>query len=90
MGMQQISNYSRGITSAVKAELARRDLTGADLPSLIPISRTTAYSRLNYERPFELSELEQFCDAIGITMQILIASASLAPMVAPRAEAVAA
>ncbi|WP_336647572.1 hypothetical protein [Microbacterium sp. MMO-10] len=86
--MQQISDYSRGMTAAVKAELARRDLTGADLPALIQTSRTTAYSRLNYERPFEMGELERFCDAIGISMQVLIASANLAPVV--RAKAVAA
>ena len=73
----ELTDFSRRIIGAVKAELARRDLSGADLVPVLGIGRNAVYARLNGERPFETDELAKIVEFLGIDMDTLLASADL-------------
>lgn len=68
---------SSRVSGAVKAELARRDLSGHDLVTPLRLGRNAVYARLRGERPFDMKELELIVDFLGITMDDLLASADL-------------
>lgn len=82
----EITDYSAKLIRAVKAEMARRDVTATELLPHLKISRNSLYSRLKFERSFETDELAVIVDVLGIDMATLHASAELET----RAEAVAA
>ncbi len=73
----ELTDFSRRVIGAVKAELARRDLSGADLVQPLEIGRNAIYSRLKGEQPFETDELSKIVDFLGIDMDTLMASADL-------------
>lgn len=71
------TEFSARVTRAVKAELARRDKTGADIVPVLGIGRNAVYYRLRGEAPFDTDELALIADMLGITLETLFASASL-------------
>lgn len=87
VGMASITDYSRSVAGNVKAELARRDLSGSDIIPVLGISRNAVYDRLRAKRSFEVNELALIAEFLDIDVSVLMATG------APRAvaaEAVAA
>ncbi|UAJ78361.1 hypothetical protein IT072_13950 [Leifsonia sp. ZF2019] len=78
----ELHDLSIRITDAVKAELARRDLSGHDLVAPLGLGRNAVYARLRHERPFDTAELEKIVRFLGIDMTILLASADLGAVAA--------
>lgn len=77
------------LTRAVKAELARLDLDGADLIPVLRIGRNAIYARLRGERAFDTDELAKIAEFMGMTLRDLIDSAEFGMRIADR-QAVAA
>lgn len=75
-------DMSSRITGAVKAELARRDLSGNDLTEPLGLGRNAVYARLRGERPFDMVELEKITAFIGISLDDLWASADIGKVAA--------
>ncbi len=75
------------VTRAIKAELARRDLDGADLIDVLGLSRNTIYARLRYEQPFDLDEVERVATFLDMAVDELLESAKLSPSAEPAAVA---
>lgn len=75
--MKANTTFTAKVTRAVKAELARRGLGGADLVEPLGLSRNAVYSRLRNDSPFDTEELEKVVAALGIDMDTLFASAAL-------------
>ena len=71
----ELTDFSLRIIGAVKAELARRNLSGSDLIEPLSIGKNTLYARLKGERPFETEELAKIADFLGIDVETLIDSA---------------
>lgn len=44
---------------------------------MLGVTRTDAERRLNGDEPFDLDELEQIADAIGVDVELFFASAEL-------------
>jgi hypothetical protein len=74
---ENLSDFSLRVIGAVKAELARRDMTALDLVEPLRMNRNTIYGRLRGERPFETEEMEAIARHLGITVELLLASADL-------------
>lgn len=72
-----LDESSTRIIRAVKAELARRDKTGADLVDVLGLNRNAVYTRLGYGKAFDTMELAKIADFLGITITELLASADL-------------
>lgn len=70
------------IAGAVKAELARRGLSGNDLVGPLSLGRNAVYSRLKAEQPFDVEELELIAAHLDISIDALLASAELGRAVA--------
>ncbi|WP_382307363.1 helix-turn-helix domain-containing protein [Herbiconiux sp. UC225_62] len=66
----------------MKAELARRDLSGHDLAEPLRLGRNAVYARLRGERPFDMHELALIVEFLGISLDDLFASADLGKRVA--------
>lgn len=75
--MEANTTFTEKVTRAVKAELARRGLGGADLVEPLGMSRNAIYSRLRNESAFTTAELEKVVSRLGIDMDTLFASAAL-------------
>ena len=73
----ELSDFSLRLTGAVKAELARRDLSGVDLVVPLKLNRNAIYSRLKGERAFDTNELEAIANFLEISMDTLLASAAV-------------
>ncbi|WP_291053633.1 hypothetical protein [Herbiconiux sp.] len=73
---------STRVAGAVKAELARRDLSGHDLVEPLRLGRNAVYARLRGERPFDMAELALIVDFLDLSMDELLASAELGRRVA--------
>lgn len=69
----EITEFTRHVAGNVKAELARRDLSGADLIPVLGISRNAVYARLRGERSFEVNELAHIANFIGVSVDVLVA-----------------
>ena len=74
---RDITDFTRRVAGNVKAELARRDLSGSDLIPILGISRNAVYARLRGERSFEVNELSLIADFIGINVDVLVRSPAL-------------
>lgn len=74
MGVQ--TTFSRLVTRAVKAELARRGEDGLALTVPLKLSRNSVYARLREEKPFSTDELAQVAEFLGLAPESLIASAT--------------
>lgn len=70
----EMTESSRQIIRAVKAELKRRDLDGIDLVHPLGLGRNAVYSRLRFERPFDTDELAKIVAFLGIDFATLFAS----------------
>lgn len=86
----QPNEFSNRVARAVKAELARRDLSGHDLAEPLRMGRNAVYARLRYEKAFNTDELEAIAEFLGITLATLFASADLAAVEPAVEEAIAA
>lgn len=73
--MAIITDYTRKVAGNVKAELARRDLSGADIIPVLGISRNAVYERLRGTRSFEVNELDLIADFIGVDVTVLMTAA---------------
>ncbi len=76
-GMASNMEFSARVTRAVKAELARHGLTGADLVPVLKIGRNAVYDRLRGKVAFNTVELEQIATRLGIGLDTLFRSAAL-------------
>lgn len=86
----QPTEFSNRVARAVKAELARRDLSGHDLAEPLKMGRNAVYARLRYEKAFNTDELEATAEFLGITLETLFASANLSAAEPPMEVATAA
>lgn len=75
--MTATTEFSSRVTRAVKAELARRGLSGGDLVPVLGLGRNAIYARLREEQPFDTDQLVKIADFIGIELATLFASAEL-------------
>lgn len=75
-------SLTASIAAAVKAELARRDLSGNDLAPVLGLGRNAVYSRLRGEQPFDVDELQRIVSFLSISVDDLLASARLGEGVA--------
>lgn len=57
---------------AVRAELARRKITGRDLATALGWSVTTTWRRLNGTNPFDVDELDAVARHLGIPIADLL------------------
>lgn len=73
------TEFSARVTRAVKAEIARRDLSGGNLAPILGIGRNAVYARLRGDAPFDTDQLEKIADWLGISLETLFASAALEP-----------
>ena len=69
--------YTESIAGAVRAELSRSRKKFIDIAAVIGVSRPTAYRRINGDEPFDVAELEQIADFLGISVQTIFDSAEL-------------
>lgn len=69
--------FSQKINRAVKAELARNDITGTELATVLALGRNATYARLRGKTPFNTGELDKITKYIGIDILTLCKSAEL-------------
>lgn len=74
MGLDETSTR---IIRAVKAEAARRSVTGKEIALALGRDKKYVYERFRFEKPFALSDLEPISAHIGISVEMLWASAQL-------------
>lgn len=74
MGLDETSTR---IIRAVKAESARRGVTGKALALALGRDKKYIYERYRFEKPFATSDLEPIADCLGISVGTLFASAAL-------------
>lgn len=74
MGLDETSTR---IIGAVKAESARRGMSGKKLAEALGRDKKYIYERFRYEKPFATSDLEPLAQSIGISVSTLFASAAL-------------
>ena len=77
-----LSEFSLRVIGAIKAELARRNLSGADLIPVLEISRNAVYARLRGEKSFELEEVVKVAAFLGIPVETLVAAPVIAQVAA--------
>lgn len=58
--------------AAVRAELARRKINGAEFARALGWSRATAWRRLNGMYPFDVSELVEVAGFLGVPVASLL------------------
>lgn len=63
---------------AVRAELARRRMTGADLARELGWKRSATSRRLTGEKPLDINELQQIANLLHIPLSTLVALESAA------------
>lgn len=71
------SKFSEQVNGAVKAELARRDVTGVELTAPLSLNRNSVYARLRGEMPWNTDELAKVAAFLGIPLATLFASATV-------------
>lgn len=71
------SDFSARMTDAVKAELARRHLSGRHLVVPLKMGRNAVYARLRHEKAFSTEELDQIAGYLGISVDLILESARL-------------
>lgn len=70
--------------SAVRAELARRKISGTELATALGWSRTTTWRRLNGSHAFDVNELAAVAEFLDVPLETLIvAPAHREPIAAP-------
>lgn len=67
-----LTPFTRRVTGAIKAELARRDLSGADLLPVLPLGRNAIYDRLSGKKSWEVEDVAKIADFLGIPISILL------------------
>ncbi|CAG7622374.1 hypothetical protein ACFPZL_09615 [Leucobacter soli] len=72
-----LDETSARIIRAVKAEAARRGVTGKALAGALGRDKKYVYERFRFEKPFATSDLEPIASRLGITAATLFASAAL-------------
>lgn len=73
----ELQPESARLVGAVRAELARRRLTGKDLVQPLGLSRNAVYARLREEKAFDTNELSNAARFMGLTLDDLMVSAEL-------------
>lgn len=63
---------------AVRAELARRRMSGADLARKLDWKRSATARRLSGEKPFNVNELQLIADALDVPLKTLMTMESAA------------
>lgn len=74
MGLDETSSR---IIRAVKAEAARRGVSGKAIAEALGRDKKYIYERYRLEKPFATSDLEPISRRLGITVDTLFASAAL-------------
>lgn len=72
-----LDDTSTRIIRAVKAESARRGVTGKMLAEALGRDKKYIYDRYRFEKPFATSDLEPIAVRLGISVGVLFASAAL-------------
>lgn len=57
---------------AVRAELARRNIKGRELAAALDWSVTTTWRRLNGSQPFNVDQLDQVAQFLGVPVATLL------------------
>lgn len=65
-------NTTERTAGAVRAELARRKISGRDLATALGWSVTTTWRRLNGTHPFDVDELTQVASHLGVPVSTLL------------------
>lgn len=85
-----LDHTSTRIIRAVKAEAARRGVTGKVLAEALGRDKKYVYERYRFEKAFATSDLEPIAESLGIPVDIIFASAALEDGARPVVEAAAA
>ena len=80
--MAKTTTFEIQVAQAVKAELARRNLTINALVPVLNRSRNIVYGRLRGESSFTVAELEQIVEFLGLDMASFMLSLSRMEQVA--------
>lgn len=83
-----LDETSARIIRAVKAEAARAGFSGKDLAGALGRDKKYVYERFRFEKPFATSDLEPIAAHIGVTVDVILASAQFEATT--RAEVIAA
>jgi transcriptional regulator with XRE-family HTH domain len=67
--------WSERVAAVIRAEVASRPLTVADLAHVLGVAEATAAARLRGETPFDLVEIEQVAAWLGLAPSELLARA---------------
>lgn len=70
----ELTHFSLSVAGAVRAELARRNLSGEALIPVLGIGRNAVYARLRGERSFEVEEVAKIADFLGIQISALVSA----------------
>jgi transcriptional regulator with XRE-family HTH domain len=69
-----VSNQRNPVTSNVRAEMARRDLTQQTLASRIGMKQQSLSRRLRGETRFSIDELQLIADALDVSITDLLSA----------------
>ena len=61
-----LTPFSLRVTATIKAELARRDHSGADLIPVLRLGKNALYARLRGEKSWELEEIAKIAEFLGL------------------------
>jgi hypothetical protein len=73
---KKLSNTSSRINRAVRAESARRGISGAQLARILHRNVDFIYERFRLEKPFSTEDLDAIACALGISTLDIIKSAN--------------
>lgn len=68
----ELTHFSLSVAGAVRAELARRNLSGEALVPVLSIGRNAVYARLRGERSFEVEEVAKIASFLGVQISALV------------------
>lgn len=67
--------FARAVAAEIRAAMARRRLSNAQLADLSSLSRSYIGKRLRDETPFTLNDIEAICGALGEDMPAFLEGA---------------
>lgn len=70
---ESLADFVRG---QIKAEMARRDLTGEQLAGRLGVSSMWVSKRLRGVVPIAVAELEQIADALAVPVEVFLERAA--------------
>lgn len=77
MALNKDMIWSRNVSAAIRAEVARRNRRGSEVQAVIGLGRNATYERLRGDKAFDMTEIEAIAIWLGIDVQVIFDSAAL-------------